>query len=427
MEEIGLATEWCGISDKGLVEPKSFSGLGEELKAEAYRALAYLLGNPYASKGIKRCKNAQLNNAQGFFFDLLLADSIIQVAEGLKSAFKPEYAKRVESRSAVRGKINFAKTLKAGHGLLNKHVCEFPQLSFSNEVFALLKVAVPALKARFGNSVSPELKLKLMEATNLILDYTRETEINSEPSATALKLILERLPLSQALRPLGDPIRVISHFYLGQVVHLSRFKDQKKSQGLLLNLNRTFEYLLIIGMKATGNFNQDMDPINEIYYQDKTGSKTDIDPMRPDCKGTLSFNGNSYYLLLDAKHKIFSRVASKEDADETGSISRADMYQVLSYGLTSKHRKHKKQIVVLVGLAKETELESGYLNRLPDVVVEFNNEQFLIQRFAMNFARILIDISRALAATNSPDNIYKKIGMDLISAMELNSNGVKTG
>lgn len=427
MEEIGLATEWCGISDKGLVEPKSFSGLSEELKAEAYRALAYLLGDPYASKGIKRSKNAQLNKDQGFFFDLLLADSIIQVAEGLKSAFKPEYTKRVENRSAVRGKINFTKTLKAGQGLLHKHVCEFPQLSFGNEVFALLRIAVPALRARFGNSMSPELKLKLMEASNLILDYTRETETNSDPSVTALKLILERLPLSPALKPLGEPIRVISHFYLGQVIHLSCFKDQKRSQGLLLNLNRTFEYLLINGMKATGNFNQDMDPINEIFYQDKTGNKTEIDPMRPDCKGTLSINGRSYYLLLDAKHKIFSRGSSEEDAEETGSIRRSDIYQVLSYGLTSKHRKHKRQIVGLVGLATETELGSGYLYRLPDVVVEFNNEQFLIQRFAMNFARILIDISRDLAATNSPANVFKKIGSDLISAMALDSNDKKTG
>lgn len=206
-----------------------------------------------------------------------------------------------------------------------------------------------------------------------------------------------------------DAIRVIAYYCVGR--DLGAVADGKDVPGILLNLNRPFERLLINSLETLDGFKRDREPLNEIYSLDSTGRPTSIDPMRPDCKGMLTVGSNEKYIVLDAKHKIFV-----DEKGEIENVSRADLYQAISYGLTSKHQA-KTQTVGLVGLSKEDQISDLLVSRISDIVVDYGSERFVVQRYTINFAAALIKIYRALQSTGSPEAVYAEIGSLLKSGI----------
>jgi 5-methylcytosine-specific restriction endonuclease McrBC regulatory subunit McrC len=422
MARRSLGTEWFGYEGCNFTPPKSFGRDDDPNWHSAYRALFYLIGGFNSSKNISISESTEITKTSTCFLEYLLTRNIFSLAEKLRGRPRSIYKTRSELINKVRGKIDFHRTLTKGLGDPTKFVCQFHDLTHDDPIATLLKngsrITYQSI-ARWLNEDNQKLLYSAVKSVENSLSSTKEkTNLHS----ICFQFLSGRLKSSE-FKDVNDEARLIAYFLLySQIGYATAEANRIKVDGVMLNLNRTFEKLLTDSLLETGKFSKDKDQLNDVYLVGESGKQKSSFVMRPDCKGYIEVNGQTLYLLLDAKHKLMSGDLPDEETGREISenyINRADLYQLISYAKTMgpRGKNVERRLAVIVGLNYEVGNEAELMNIVPSINITYGDESVNVLRVSMNFGFAMKMLGHTLSSSAERKNTLRYIGEQLMSAV----------
>jgi len=413
-------SEWCGIVDGKEQEPKSFTNFDATNKRHAYSGLlSLILDNFDDSKKKSETGNASLDVESDYFLEIVLTRTLRKLLKDLQAHLKPSFQRRIDNLSAIRGKIDFAKSNIKNKGLLHKHVCSFPELYFNDPLLRFLKnvtSVVPSWIA--GRKVS-----KLVENDILHIVYLlRDTRSSDNIKEDATSILHNQLKFGSKYSDLLPTARILASFVIDKYVGLNKKSDNLHVPGLLLNLNGPFENLMKSALVATHKFHVDTEKFNSV--REIGGPDKNYFLMKPDCRGLLDRNGVKSYAIFDAKHKLMTEeheVRHDEDEDEVSCkrILRSDFYQIISYAETHKMHRDLPCYYTLVGLIEEASTpDSTFVKALPAIVINQGADELKIIRLSVRFGSLLCKLGQYSADSLKYETTLNSFGTELQKALE---------
>ena len=205
--------------------------------------------------------------------------------------------------------------------------------------------------------------------------------------------------------------------------------------GMIFNLNRPFENLLIHSLELTGVFKHHHYIENNVLKSsNESFNKVDGFLMKPDCWGVITSDGNHAnspkFLMVDAKHKIMSHKIETETEVESidfKKINRSDFYQISTYAYS--HRgSFKNAMYGLVGLSEEDtpNMEQRYVEASFKTLIDCSSDHYQnesnrsieINRIVVNFGTLLRDIGKAIKSSQNTKLVMARFGRQVLDSLE---------
>jgi hypothetical protein len=272
----------------------------------------------------------------------------------------------------------------------NKLTFHFPLLSLAKHFFSFFHQ-----KLLQGGRLNVELLSSLIQMNSDVEHQLAECRELGSYYDESLNVIGLKYDYDYRFRGILSEMKILSNVYLSNY-HF--FKDQEASHqnmmvdGLVFNLNRPFEMILC---RAFEEYFEGDAKFKHKNINDFTSMNSDplSFQLKPDCWFTIE----NKEIILDAKHKVFSK-RTKDMDDEIGhkfsKVGRSDMYQIISYAATRPDEKEKKGIYGLIALSEESSNSmggSGYISG--DCVWSSSSDnEFNINVLAMDLGAFLYDL-----------------------------------
>ncbi len=428
-----LESEWAGFLDGKQWEPKSFSSFTEEDKDDAYLALFGILADIDESNfKILKDDAGIFRSKSGSPMLVFLYVSILKIEEYLRSAIHVTYKKKKENLCGLKGKIDFAESNSRNFGLIHKHFCKFKVPERDNDFFSFINFVTNFSFLKLKNIHTESAKLKM--AANSINQILSKSNSNYNQSITAQRVVNRRYDNRQRYKPILPYVKVLANFYLGYGESTDNLDLKIPMNGMIFNLNRPFENLLIQSLKKTGVFKHHyFIENNHLKLSSESFNKVDGFIMKPDCWGVVTSDHDNYhpykFLMLDAKHKIMGNTIDAETEIESvdfKKINRSDFYQISTYAYS--HRgSFKNAIYGIVGLNKESSPNNlhKYVQAIYKTSIDCssdnnhneNNRSIEIKRVVVNFGTLLRDLGREIRSSGNQDTILTMFGNQILDSL----------
>jgi len=416
-----LGSEWFGFDGNEFYPPKSFGLDSDPDWNGAYRALFYLIGGIDKTKNATPGDLAETSKQSKSFLEYILLKNVIAASAKLSNTYRPSYLLHGEIEPKIRGKINFTKTASKCFGLRTHHFCEYYDLKQEDPILSVIKEGALKCARVLSPLINSENRKLLFAAANFIQSVSGS---NSDSSLIRLYChqILSDGYTNEKFGDLITEAKVLAYFLLFNQIGYESASSAKKVilDGVLVNLNRTFEKFISSALLATGRFEKDSNDLNRILLREEGSLKASGFIMRPDCKGYLTLNSGRSYLLLDVKHKVMRNIL-EEDASKTESdINRNDFYQIISYAKTMRKRSISTvdSTFVLFGLNYENGSEAELVSALPTIFIDDEQHGLNVDRICLNFGLAMKMLGNALESDEGKRQIFSKVGLEIIKCIE---------
>ncbi|MDO9181320.1 MAG: hypothetical protein Q7U04_02875 [Bacteriovorax sp.] len=329
------------------------------------------------------------------------------------------YNAETKNIPTVKGRINFAKSIQANHGLMHKQVCTYRKVSFDHPLLSLIRQFYAFFPAKIYDSGSAkDLASELtLISSNVESMFSESRPLNSYVNE-CVKVCSSGYDNDYRFSRLMKNVKYLAQFYLDNSLFFSSNENENlpQSNGLVFNLNRPFEIVLQRSMRYVFGDSENIFPkienfthtryidneiegvrLDEIKYMGEYNSNNELVSAKniwlPDCW----FKLGERVVILDAKHKVLSKknVFTEEDEDEEDNenvndenvkkgkdykIDRTDLFQLITYMSMHPDRVNKttnieeNNVYSLIALNEEdefTDKHSEYVLDDAPVVVKF--------------------------------------------------------
>lgn len=417
-------SEWAGFyleNEKTvMLKPKSFESFSEEqLNAAFYGLFNILCQIKKEEKNIKILKDeVDLFNTRSesvlFYYLYIVLDEVY--AELLTSNYF-FFEKKTENASAIKGRIDFSRSVEKNFGLSHKMICKYNRISFRHPVLSLVREYF----SYFGNllhkinTLGDKVSEDLMTSTAHVNYLFSEADILDSYLDESLKLVSGAYDQDDRFFNIIENLKILGSFYLDNNLYFSQQSNLSnlKMHGLVFNLNRPFEYIIKKACESYLNISsKSYSEFTKIKYE----STDKLFQMKPDI--WLQYKNKT--IILDVKHKIHSGDLDEEDIKKE-KLDRNDLYQLISYmtthplksfeGNNAHPEEANANIYGIVSLLEERVLNdySCYVKReaVQALNVDTLKEKIII--VPVRLGSFLVDLGSAVSKNNF---YYKETGLE---------------
>lgn len=293
-----------------LIYPKiSSKSLGESEYKRSFNILMKLLS--YSGfKSVKKLITPQnMDKYEGDILESFIGIFIDELLLQFKRDINRGYNNKLENQGFIKGKIDFAKTIKKNSFKKHLHYIKYDDFS---ENILLNKIFKSIVHNLIITTNSKDNKLKLRQSL-LWLEDVDKLILDNE--------IWDRINFTRQNRNYKAAFNMAKLFYYNSSPNLN--KGDEYTFSFLVPVNQLFEFYLYEILNSNTRERYD------IKYQNSKSYLAHIDGkqhslLKPDI--TLTLEGEIGY-ILDAKYK---ELILKE---QTSKISQADIYQMLAYSV----------------------------------------------------------------------------------------------
>jgi len=293
-----------------LIYPKIVSRLNnEEGYDKAFEILIKLLS--YSEFGsVKRIPSAQMiGRYHGDLLEIFISFFIDELLFLFKRDVNRGYNNNLEDQTFIKGKIDFAETVKKNSFKKHLHYVRFDQFTENILLNQIFKAVIQRLIKR---TLVKENKIKLKQGL-LWLEDIEPIQLNNE--------IWQQVKFTRLNCAYESVFNLAKLFYLNSSPNLN--KGDELTFSFLVPLNQLFEKYIYEILK--NNMSSDF----EVKYQGPISYLGELErdkflQLKPDIS---ILRGDKVFFVIDAKYKEILSIDGKL------SISQSDVYQMLAYSV----------------------------------------------------------------------------------------------